>query len=75
MAMPSIKFDSQLVAEDMAARGWEPKQLAVRAGISTRTLYRFMSGELQTVGVARRVAEALGFETPERYVIRTSSAA
>lgn len=70
MAMPRVRFDGQHLFEDMAAKGWELRELAAHADVSLRTAYRFVTGELQTISVAQKLAAALG-QTPERYLVRT----
>jgi predicted transcriptional regulator len=70
--LPRVTFNGQLVAEDMAAKAWEIKDLAREANISLRTAYRFISGELQTITTGRQIARALG-KPISRYLIRAAA--
>lgn len=67
MAM-TIRFDGGKVAVDMALKGWEVPDLAARAGVSIRTIYRFIGNEKQTPKTAKKIAAALGFSI-RRYLI------
>lgn len=69
-----VRFDVQLVAEDMAAKGWSKLELAKRARVADMTVIRFLRGERQTAKTAKKLARALGYET-ERYLIRASDSA
>lgn len=74
-SLPSVRFNAQLMAEDMAERGWEIKDLVARTDdVSQRTAYRFLSGELQTVRTGKALAKALG-RSLGRYLIRSSDEA
>ena len=72
--LPRASFNGQLVVDDMAAKGWEIKDLAREAEVSLRTAYRFLCGELQTVYTAKQIARALG-RPVGRYLIRSGSQA
>lgn len=63
----SIRFDGSKAAYDMTAKGWEIADLARHSRLSTRTVYRFISGEVQTSKTARAIAKALGFSV-RRYL-------
>lgn len=72
MAM-EFRFDGSKVAFDMAAKGWEVHDLAARAKVSTRTVYRFIGNEAQTTKTAKRIAAALGYSI-RRYLIGVEQA-
>lgn len=56
----TAQFDTALMQHDMAARGWQPADLADRAQVARSTVSRFLSGELQTARTAKKLATALG---------------
>jgi transcriptional regulator with XRE-family HTH domain len=68
------RFNGQLMADDIALRGWKPSELARRANVADMTVYRFLSGEVQTAPVAKRLAKALG-KPLSRYLIPSSESA
>jgi transcriptional regulator with XRE-family HTH domain len=55
-----IKFNHQLMAEDIAERGWTPAEFARRACVADMTVYRFLGGVSQTAPTAKKLADALG---------------
>lgn len=57
---------------DMAAKGWESKDLATVSDVSEMTISRFLRGEVQTVKTARKIALALG-RSPRYYLLRESN--
>lgn len=65
---PVVRFDSQLLAEDMAAKGWLGADLAREAGVADMTVIRFLRNERQTARVAKKLAKALG-RPIRRYII------
>jgi transcriptional regulator with XRE-family HTH domain len=65
---PSVEFNTQLIAEDMAVKGWSKLDLANRADVSDMTVIRFLRGENQTAKTARKLAKALGFSV-RRYIV------
>lgn len=65
-----IVFDADLMAEDIAAKGWTPKDLSKLADVADVTVYRFLNGEFQTPRTAKKLANALGYSSPRRYLIR-----
>jgi transcriptional regulator with XRE-family HTH domain len=75
MATPAkpIEFDTQLLAEDMALKGWTKLDLARRAGVADMTVIRFLRGERQTAPTAKKLAKALGHSL-KRYLISASKA-
>lgn len=66
----AIRYDVNLLAEDMADRGWFQKELAAKAGVSEMTVTRFLRGE-QTAKTAKKIANALGYRTARRYRLVT----
>jgi plasmid maintenance system antidote protein VapI len=64
----SNRFDAELMADDIALRGWLPKDLARQADVADMTVYRFLSGERQTARMAKKLAEAMGYSV-KRYLI------
>jgi plasmid maintenance system antidote protein VapI len=69
-----IKFNHQLMAEDMAARGWTPAEFARRAGVADMTVYRFLDGASQTNPTAKKLARALG-RSVRRYLVAQQAVA
>lgn len=70
MAIP-VRFDGTKVAYDMTAKTWEIADLARNSGLSVRTVYRFINGEVQTRKTAKAIAAALGFSI-RRYMVEAS---
>ena len=68
-----VQFDSQLIAEDMALKGWTKLDLANRAGVSDMTVIRFLRGQSQTAPTAKKLAKALGHSI-RRYLISSREA-
>lgn len=75
-SLPKVVFDGRLMLEDAAAKNLDPKQLASRAKgkdrLSLRTVYRFLSGEVQTQNTARILARIIG-RPVSRYIVRSPS--
>jgi plasmid maintenance system antidote protein VapI len=73
--MQRVRFDGRLVAEDMAAKGWQANDLArkVRPQVATSTITRFINGDSQTAPIAKRIAKALGHSV-RRYIVSAESA-
>ena len=67
---PLVKFDAQLLAEDMALKGWSKLDLANKAKVSDMTVIRFLRGVRQTGATANKLAKALGYASAKRYLIR-----
>ena len=65
-------FDSGLLAEDVAAKGWQPADLAIRAGVARSSVSRFLSGDYQTARMAAKLAAALGYSV-RRYIVRAGA--
>lgn len=63
-----MRYDVQLLAEDMAIKGWNNKTLGLRADLSDMTVIRFLRGDHQTAGTAKKLASALGYSV-RRYLI------
>jgi transcriptional regulator with XRE-family HTH domain len=55
------RFAVARMQADMTAKGWQPSDLADRAGVAPSTVSRFFSGEIQTARVAKKLAVALGY--------------
>lgn len=72
-AATPVEFDTQRMAEDMALRGWNKLDLARRAKVADMTVIRFLRGERQTNGTAKKLAKALGHSV-RRYLISSQSA-
>jgi len=71
---PIVRFNSQLLAEDMASKGWNKSDLAVRAGVADMTVIRFLRAESQTNRTAKKLARALGYSV-RRYLVSATVAA
>lgn len=71
---PLVTFNTQLLAEDLAVKGWNKLELACRAGVSDMTVIRFLRGERQTNRTAKKLAGALGYSV-RRYLVRQSQEA
>lgn len=69
---PVVRYDVQLMAEDMVGLGLNNVRLAARARVSDMTVIRFLRGERQTAKTAKKLAEALG-KKPGRYVVPADS--
>lgn len=67
-AAPVIRFDAQLMAEDMAGLGLRKNDLARLAGVADMTVIRFLRGEFQTAATNAKLARALGRQ-PARYIL------
>lgn len=74
MSNTVIVWDVQLMAEDMAAKGWSPAAFARKAKVADMTVYRFLSGKQQTPPTAKKLATALGYEVA-RYIVRKKAVA
>jgi len=72
MSQPQVKYNRQLLAEDMAAMGWTKRDLALRAGVSDMTVIRFLRGDHQHTGpTMKKLATALGWDV-RRYIVPVS---
>lgn len=67
-ASPVVRFNTQLMAEDMAIHGLSKLDLARRARVADMTVIRFLRGERQTAKTAKKLARALGYSV-RRYVV------
>lgn len=70
----TLRFDADRLRDDIAARGWQPADLADRAGVARSTVGRFLSGEFQTARTAKKLADTLGYSV-KRYLIAFRGAA
>ncbi len=61
-------FNTDLMVEDMTAKGWLPTDLAKEAEVSDMTISRFLRGHTQTARTAGKIAAALGYTT-RRYLL------
>lgn len=68
---PDLAFNAALVQADMIGKGWNPSQLARRAGLSHMTVHRFLKATHQTPDTAKKIARALGFSIG-RYLVVSS---
>lgn len=67
-SQPRVQFNLQLMAEDMASKGWTKLDFANAAGVADMTVIRFLRGEQQTAPTAKKLAKALGFSV-RRYIV------
>lgn len=65
------RFDTERLRFDIAARGWQPADLADRAGVARSTVGRFLKGEFQTARTGKKLAATLGYSI-RRYLIASS---
>lgn len=73
-SLPQVAYDGRLMLEDAATKGLDPKSLARKSrGISLRTVYRFLSNQVQTTATAKELARVIG-RPVGRYVIRSQRA-
>jgi transcriptional regulator with XRE-family HTH domain len=68
-----VEFNAQLMAEDMAIKGWNKLDLAKKARVADMTVIRFLRGESQTAPTAKKLARALGYSV-RRYLISSAQA-
>ena len=66
----AVQFDVARMQQDLAAKGWQPTDLADRAKVARSTVSRFLNGEFQTARMAKRLANALGYSV-RRYIVAT----
>ena len=71
----TYQWNIVLLEEDLAIRGWSPKDLSRHARVSDMTVYRFLSGQHQTVKTAKRLADAMGLSVRRYLVSRRRKAA
>ncbi len=70
---PKASFNVQLMADDMALKGWTRAELARRARVADMTVIRFFRGEGQTAPTAKKIADALG-RPLKRYLVSAGEA-
>lgn len=68
METRKVRYATDLMVEDMAARGWLPTDLAREAKVSDMTVGRFLRSDVQTARTAKKLATALG-RSIRRYLI------
>lgn len=71
---PAVKFNWRLMAEDAAAKGMQPTDVARKAGVSDMSVLRFFRDQQQTARMAKKLARAIG-RGLDRYVIRSQETA
>ena len=71
--MSRTVFDTARLERDIAAKGWQPADLADRAGVARSTVSRFLSGAFQTNRMGKRLAETLGYSV-KRYLVSVEEA-
>lgn len=64
----SVTYDTLLIEQDMADRGWLKTDLARAAGVSDMTIGRFLRGRQHNARTASKIAAAFG--RPLRRYIR-----
>jgi transcriptional regulator with XRE-family HTH domain len=69
----TVNFDGERMRFDIAARGWQPADLADRAHVARSTVGRFLSGEFQTARTANKLSKVLGYSI-RRYLISSREA-
>lgn len=74
MSQKGRRWDVRQMEHDIDAKGWQPADLADRAGVARSTVSRFLGGDFQTARTAKKLAEALGYSV-RRYLIRQSKVA
>jgi plasmid maintenance system antidote protein VapI len=72
--MQQIEFNTALLAEDLASKGWSSTDLARCADVAVSTVTRFMNGTHQTAPTAKKLATALG-RSVRRYIVSRSEVA
>jgi transcriptional regulator with XRE-family HTH domain len=65
---PIVRYNTQRVADDMAAKGWLVKDLAHDTGLAHTTVARFLRGEFQTAKTVKKIARSLGTSV-RRYIV------
>lgn len=71
---PKPRWNVELMAADMALRGWNTYDVARRAGKAHKTIHRFLTGDVQTTKTAAAIAKVFGFST-RRYFLGVEVAA
>lgn len=74
--MNSTRYDVARMQDDLAAKGWQPVDLArkSRPPVAPSSVTRFFSGAYQTPRMAKRLSRALG-KGPDHYLIRSTEVA
>lgn len=71
---PVVRYNTSLMRQDMAAKGWQPQDLAEKAELVPSTLSRFLNGHHQTARTAKKISTALGYSV-RRYLLAESAVA
>ena len=66
-----VTYDVVKMRQDMAAKGWQPVDLAGKAKVAASSVTRFFNGSFQTHRMGKRLARALG-HGPDHYLIRSA---
>lgn len=61
-------YNVDLMATDIAAKGWLPTDLARVSQVSDMTVSRFLRSQTQTAKTAHKLARALGYSV-RRYLV------
>lgn len=72
---PIARWDVERITSDMAQRSWNAQALARAAGVSPKTVNRFLDGTVQTAKTAGKIAAAFGYTTPRRYLSHVEAVA
>ena len=67
------QFDVAKLRDDMAERGWLPRDLARAAGVSDMTVSRYLNGHRQNPRTIDKLAKAMG-RPIRRYLLRPEAA-
>lgn len=70
----TVRFNVDLLREDMAVKGWLNADLASAAGVSDMTVTRFLRGDHRTNRTAAKLSTALGYSV-RRYLLRAEQEA
>jgi predicted transcriptional regulator len=67
MAKRSRRFRVDRLRRDMDRLGWNGSELSRQSDVPSATLFRFLTGQVQTARTLKKLADALG-HPPERYI-------
>lgn len=68
LTKPVVRYNTQLLAEDLARKEWTAADAARESNLSSKTVERFLSGEFQTLRTAKALARALK-RSVGRYIV------
>lgn len=66
---PTPRWNVERLVRDMTLRCMNAQTLAARAGVTPKTVNRFLDGSTQTTKTAGKIAGALGYSV-KRYLVR-----